>query len=174
MAGFGDKLLERLKEVTQATTEELATHAGVKLEQAYARLMALSYEGRTRSAGRGKNRAWSLPGDAPMVEPVPTVRAALGTSSHGWKPDLSRFVELDGAVAKSDKLLVQYPEPWRDTMLCSVTRPSGYFGVEGHAQVWNLRDDCYSVVDVVGWRERGWKVVRVQGEKDLARLVEES
>lgn len=175
MAGFGDKLLAHLKTVPQASTEELAKVAGVTLEQAYSRLMALSYEKRTISAGKGKNRAWSLPGGAPVAVATPAKVAGLvGNRNHGWKPNLSRFERLEGPVKVGDKLLVEYPEEWRHTMLCSVTRPDEYFGQQGMAQVWNLRDDCYGIVDWANYEARGWKVVRVKGEKDLAELTQES
>jgi len=175
MAGFGDKLLAHLKTVPQATTEELAKLAGVTLEQAYSRLMALSYEKRTVSAGKGKNRAWSLPDGDPIAAPAPAKAPSLvGNRNHGWKPDLSRFEPLSGPVKVGDKLLVEYPEEWRHTMLCSVTRANETFGQEGVAQVWNLRDDCYGVVDWAGYESRGWKIVRVKGEKDLEKLAQES
>lgn len=175
MAGFGDKLLAHLKTVPQASTEELAKLAGVTLEQAYSRLMALSYEKRTVSAGKGKNRAWSLPGGSPVAAvAAPKVQGLVGNRNHGWKPDLSRFEPLSGPVKAGDKLLVEYPEEWRHTMLCSVTREDGYFGQAGVAQVWNLRDDCFGIVDWAGFEARGWKIVRVKGEKDLEKLTQES
>lgn len=176
MAGFGDILLAHLKTVPQASTEELAKLANVKLEQAYSRLMALSYEKRVVSAGKGKNRAWSLPGGTPVAVSAPAKPSGtiVGNRNHGWKPDLSRFEPLVGSVAVGDKLLVEYPEEWRHTMLCSVTREDDYFGQQGVAQVWNLRDDCYGLVDWAGFEARGWKVVRVKGEKDLEKLAAES
>jgi hypothetical protein len=170
MAGFGDKFLSHLAANAQATTEELAQLAGVTPEQAYSRLMALSYEKRMVSAGKGKNRVWSLPGGKPVALAAPVKVAAVGNKSHGWKPDLSRYEALTGPVKKGEKLLVEYPEDWRHSMLCSVTRPDGYFDENGLAQVWNLRDDCFSLVDWANYAERGWKVVRIKGEKDLLRL----
>lgn len=174
--GFGDVLLGHLNGVPQRTTEELAKLAGVTLEQAYGRLMVLSYGGRCVSAGKGKNRAWSLPGGQPVATAVvPTKTAGLVVNrNHGWKPDLSRFEPLTGEVKMGDKLLVQYPEEWRHTMLCSVTRANEYFGQEGVAQVWNLREDCFGLVDWAGFEARGWKIARVKGEKDLEKLVDES
>lgn len=174
--GFGDVLLGHLKDVPQRSTEELAKLAGVTLDQAYGRLMVLSYGGRCVSAGKGKNRAWSLPGGAPVpVAAVLTKQAGLVVNrNHGWKPDLSRFEAFDGQVKPGDKLLVEYPEEWRHTMLCTVTRPDGYFGQQGLAQVWNLREDCFGLVDWAGFEARGWKIARVRGEKDLEKLVTES
>lgn len=172
MAGFGDKLLAHLKTVPQASTDELAKIVGVTLDQAYARLMALSYEKRTVSAGKGKNRAWSLPGNTPQpITPVvEKIASVVGNKSHGWKPDLTRFEPLNGPVKVGDKLLVEYPEEWRHTMLCTVTRDSGYFDKPELAQVWNMRDHCYGLVDWAGFAQRGWKIVRVKGEKDLDKL----
>jgi len=175
MAGFGDKLLAHLKTVPQASTEELAKLAGVTLEQAYSRLMALSYEKRMVSAGKGKNRAWSLPGGAPVASTVVPVAKIVDRKNHGWKPDLSRFEPLIGDVKVGDKLLVEYPEEWRHTMLCSVVKPAGYNEREPYiAQVWNLREDCYGIIDALTFEARGWKIVRVKGEKDLEKLATES
>ena len=176
MAGFGDKLLAHLGTVPHASTDDLAKLAGVTLEQAYSRLMALSYEKRVVSAGKGKNRAWALPGGEPVaVAVVPTKTAGLVVNrNHGWKPDLSRFEPLTGEVKAGDKLLVEYPEEWRHTMLCSVTRANEYFGQEGLAQVWNLREDCFGLVDWAGFEARGWKIARIKGEKDIEKLANES
>ena len=176
MAGFGDKLLAHLKTVPQSSTEELAKLGGVSLDQAYGRLMALSYEKRVISAGKGKNRAWSLPDGAPTSEAAAVPKLPLpGNKNHGWKPDLSRFEPLSGPVKLGDKLLVEYPEEWRHTMLCSVVKLPGYIEREPNiACVWNLRDDCYSIADVVSFEARGWKISRVKGEKDLEKLANES
>jgi hypothetical protein len=175
--GFGDVLLAHLKTIPQATTEELAKLAGVTLEQAYNRLMALSYEKRMISAGKGKNRAWSLPGGEPVAVATRANAKVVGIvdrRNHGWKPDLTRFELFDGQIKVGDKLLVEYPEEWRHTMLCSVTRADGYFGQQGLAQVWNLREDCFGLVDWSGFAARGWKIARVKGEKDLEKLATES
>ena len=176
MAGFGDKFLTHLGTVPQSSTDELAKLAGVTLEQAYSRLMALSYEKRVVSAGKGKNRAWSLPGGQPVATVAAPTKAAglIGNRNHGWKPDLSHFEPFTGQPKVGDKLLVQYPEEWRHTMLCSVTRANEYFGQEGVAQVWNLREDCYGLVDWAGFEARGWKIARVKSEKDLEKLADES
>jgi hypothetical protein len=175
MAGFGDIFLAHLKTVPQSSTEELAKLANVKLEQAYSRLMTLSYEKRVVSAGKGKNRAWSLHGGQPVAAAVvPTKTAGIvDRRNHGWKPDLSRFEPFTGEPKLGDKLLVQYPEEWRHTMLCSVTRANEYFGQDGVAQVWNLREDCFGLVDWAGFEARGWKIARVRSEKDLEKLAEE-
>jgi hypothetical protein len=175
MAGFGDKLLEYLKTVPQATTEELAKYAGVTYKQAYARLIFLtSQEKRVISAGKGVSRVWALPGTEGLI-PLPSKTSVVNKSlvdghKRGWKPDLSKHASVKGSVSKGDNLLVEYPEPWRHSMLCTVTRPTGYFGTEGHAQVWNLLDNCFSIVDVAGYEARGWKVVRVTNKKELERL----
>lgn len=172
--GFGDKLLAHLGEVKQANTTELAKVAGVTMEQAYARLMALSYEGRVTNSGKGRDRSWALPGGAVVFAPPPpkppkgSLPVAKGT---GWKPDTTRFAPVT-SVAKGDTLLVEYPEPWRSSMVCKVTRPSGYFGEENSAQVWNMRDNCFAAIDAVTWADRGWKIVKLTKKSDLESLLE--
>lgn len=181
MAGFGDFILAYLATVPQATTDEieLALKKDYKLTylQINARLHALSYEKRVKCAGKGKNKVWALPtSTTPLVVQYSSPRektvSLVDRKNHGWKPNLARFEPLvEGSKMKlKDKLLVEYPEDWRHTMFCSVTRLPD---ANGNVQVWNLRDHCFSVVDVTTYKSRGWKVVRVLKAKDIENLTEE-
>lgn len=171
MAGFGDKLLAHLKTVPQASTEELAKLAGVTLEQAYSRLMALSYEKRTISAGKGKNRAWSLPGGEPVaaVMAAPTQPSVVGNRNHGWKPSLARFEPVTTTPKVGDKLLVEYPEEWRHTALVAVSREPN---AEGAALCWDIRNKMCTFVpiELEAIAKYKVKVVVVKSEKDLIAL----
>lgn len=173
MAGFGDKLLAHLKTVPQASTEELAALAGVTLEQAYSRLMALSYEKRTVSAGKGKNRAWSLPGGEPVAAPVVDKPALVGNRNHGWKPSLKRFEPVVETPRVGDKLLVEYPEEWRHSALVAVSREPN---AEGAALCWDIRNKMCTFVPIEpeAIAKYGVKVVLVKNEKDLIALENES
>lgn len=172
--GCGSVMLAHLEKVDHASTTELAELAGVDIKKAYSRLQFLeTQEGVLSSVGKGDAKVWSLTSKAdnlPAATPRETASIG-GNRSHGWKPSVARYASLEGDVEKGDKLLVEYPEEWRHSMLCFVTRPSDYFGEEGLAQVWNARDRCYSVVDVKGYKERGWKVVRVDNKKEFASLM---
>lgn len=172
--GFGSVMLEHLEKVDHASTKELAELAGVDMKQAYSRLQFLcAQEGVLRSVGRGDAKVWSLASKAESLPEVVRLEPTSvgGNRSHGWKPDVSGYAPLAGSVEKGDKLLVQYPEEWRHSMLCYVTRPSGYFGHDNLAQVWNARDRCYSVVDVTGYEERGWKVFKIKSNKEFSSLI---
>ena len=174
MAGFGDKLLAHLKTVPQASTEELAKLAGVTVEQAYSRLMALSYEKRTISAGKGKNRAWSLPGGEPVAAsaPVTDKSSVVGNRNHGWKPSLARFEPLFETPKVGAKLLVEYPEEWRHSALVVVSREPD---AQGAALCWDIRNKmCTFVpVDLTAIAKHGVKVVLVKSEKDVVALENE-
>jgi hypothetical protein len=170
MAGFGDKLLAHLKTVPQATTEELAKLAGVSLEQAYSRLMALSYEKRTVSAGKGKNRAWSLPGGEPVAISAPADKPALaGNRNHGWKPSLARFEPVLDTPKVGAKLLVEYPEEWRHSALVAVSREPN---AEGASLCWDIRNKMCTFVPVEpeAAAKHGVKLAYVSREKDLIAL----
>lgn len=181
MAGFGDFILAYLATVPQATTDdiELALKKDYKLTylQINARLHALSYEKRVKYAGKGKNKVWALPGStAPLVAQVSSPRettiSLVDRKNHGWKPNIAQYEPLvEGSKMKlKDKLMVEYPEDWRHSMFCSVTRLPD---ANGNVQVWNLRDHCFSVVDVTTYKSRGWKVARVLKAKDIDELTEE-
>ncbi len=170
MAGFGDKLLAHLKTVPQATTEELAKVAEVTLDQAYNRLMALSYEKRTISAGKGKNRAWSLPGGAPVALAAPVKVAPTGVvKAYGWKPSLDRFQAVKETPKVGTKLLVEYPEDWRHTALVTVNRAPSE---EGASLCWDLRNSMFTYVpvDSAVAAKLGIKLAIVTREKDLLSL----
>jgi len=175
MAGFGDKLLAHLKTVPQASTEELAKLAGVTLEQAYSRLMALSYEKRTISAGKGKNRAWSLPGGEPVAAaatPAVDKPSVVGNRNHGWKPSLARFEPIVETPKVGSKLLVEYPEEWRHTALVSVSREPN---AQGAALCWDIRNKMCTFVPIKleAIVKYGVKVVLVKSEKDVVALENE-
>lgn len=190
MAGFGDRLLAYLGTVTGSSVEALAKAAGVTEKQAYSRLMFMTYEGRLECVGRGKNRVWSLASGAPKeqqhtrevrvnaakarpsAEDDPKLSSLTDRRSYGWKPDLTPYeaFSAEGELTKGDMLLVEYPERWRHSMLCYVTRERGYFGVDGQAQVWNVRDACYSIVDYRTFEERGWKIAKITSRKDFETL----
>ncbi len=179
--GFGTAMLERLREVPHASTEELAKIAGVKVEQAYSRLMFLqSQEKMVVSVGKGAAKVWSLAGKDP---PPPSVvkqlqsSAAVGPAfnrNHGWKPTLARFpgISLGEVVKTGDKLLIEYPEGWRHSVLVSVTRAPDATGV---AQCWDLRSKqyAYAPVTMEAAYARNIKVARVLSEKDVVALENE-
>ncbi len=180
--GFGTTMVNRLREVDHASTEELAKVAGVTVEQAYSRLMFLqSQEKLVISAGKGAAKVWSMadkaPPPAPVVERVkadaPPV-AGLFNRNHGWKPSLKRYPILtdEAQVGPGAKLLVEYPEGWRHTALVSVCRAPDANGV---SQCWDVRNKMYTYVPVTAASAAryGCKVVQVSGEKDLIALENE-
>lgn len=179
--GFGVALLNRLREVDHATTEELAKVAGVTPEQASSRLYYLQHHDHVVvSAGRGLAKVWSLVGKNLPPEPVvETVKKDETVNSffnrgHGWKPSLTGRDVIAGLldVKKGDKLLVEYPEEWRHSALVSVVREPSEDGV---AQCWDLRSNGYTYVPVgaEAMAKHNVKVVRVTGEKELIALENE-
>lgn len=174
--GFGTAMLNRLGEVDHASTEELAKVAGVTPEQAYSRLMFLqSQEGMVVSSGKGKAKLWSLAGKGAPPAPAPVAPERKDTvsgnfnKSHGWKPSLTGFEPLTAAAKVGDKLLVEYPEGWRDSALVAVSREPN---AEGAALCWDLRNKMCSFVPVEpeAMVKYGVKAVRVTSEKDLIAL----
>ncbi len=180
--GFGTVMVNRLKEVDFASTEELATLAGVTLEQAYSRLMFLqSQEKMVVSAGKGQAKVWSMADKAPPPAPSapasaegPDTVAGHFNRSHGWKPSLSKYPPVVSAeqVAVGSKLLVEYPDGWRHSALVSVSRLPDANGV---AQCWDVRNKMYTYVPVTpeSAAKHNCKVHRVTGEKDLIALENE-
>lgn len=177
--GFGTVMVNRLREVDYASTDDLAKIAGVTVEQAYSRLMFLqSQEKLVTSTGKGAAKLWSMADKAPP--PAPVVEATKeegigGNRSHGWKPSLRKYEPVEGAVnlKKGDKLLVEYPEGWRHTALVTLTRdPDVEAGV---AQAWDLRNHVYTYVPVGAetMRKHNAKVVKVVSEKDVIALENE-
>jgi hypothetical protein len=175
--GFGTAMINRLREVDHASTEELAKIAGVTVEQAYSRLMFLqSQEKMVISAGKGAAKVWSMADKAPP--PAPVVEATkeesvggLFNRSHGWKPSLNRYppVATDEQIIVGSKLLVEYPESWRHTAFVSVCRAPDEKGV---SQCWDMRSKMYTYVPVTpdAANKYGCKVHRVTGEKDVIAL----
>jgi hypothetical protein len=175
--GFGTAMVNHLREVDYASTDDLAKIAGVTTEQAYSRLMFLqSQEKLVVSTGKGAAKLWSMADKAPP--PVPVIAATKEESvggafnkNHGWKPSLRGREAIGGLldVKKGDKLLVEYPEGWRHTALVSVCREPTEDGV---AQCWDIRGSGYTYVPVgaEAMAKYNVKVVRVNGEKDLITL----
>lgn len=176
--GFGTVMINRLREVDHASTEELAKLAGVTIEQAYSRLMFLqSQEKMVVSAGKGQAKVWSMADKAPP--PAPTLEStreegvsANFNKNHGWKPSLRKYKLVEGAASlkKGDKLLVEYPEGWRHSALVTLTRdPDVEAGV---AQAWDIRNHVYTYVPVgyEAMRKHNVKVALVDGEKDVIAL----
>lgn len=176
--GFGTVMVEHLRKVDHASTEDLAKLAGVTVEQAYSRLMFLqSQEQMVVSAGRGAAKVWSMADKAPP--PVPVIEgtkeagvAANFNKNHGWKPSLKKYHVVEGAasVKKGDTLLVEYPEGWRHSALVTLTRdPDMETGV---CQAWDKRNHVFTYVPVgyEAQRKANAKVVQITSEKDMIAL----
>jgi len=178
--GFGAVLVNHLRSVDHASTDELAKIAGVRPEQAYARLMYLqSHSGIVRSSGRGTAKLWSMADKEapPMPKAAVESRSESITGgfnrSHGWKPSLDSYKILDGVGAsRKDKLLVEYPENWRHTALVEVLRDPGNDGV---AMCWDLRNKMFTYVPVTpeSMVKHSVKVAKIVSEKDLVKLENE-
>jgi hypothetical protein len=176
--GFGTVMVEKLREVDHASTEELAKLAGVTVEQAYSRLMFLqSQEKMVVSSGKGSAKLWSMADKAPP--PVPKVEATGETSAaaafnknHGWKPSLRKYQVVEGAASlkKGDTLLVEYPEGWRHTALVTLTRDPDV--EKGVAQAWDIRNHVFTYIPVgyESMKKANVKVVQVTSEKDVIAL----
>lgn len=176
--GFGTVMINHLREVDHASTEDLAKLANVTVEQAYSRLMFLqSQEKMVVSAGKGSAKVWSMADKAPP--PAPTVEAtkedgvsANFNKNHGWKPSLKRYQAVEGAASlkKGDCLLVEYPEGWRHSALVTLTRdPDPDTGV---VQAWDIRNHVFTYVPVgyEAMRKNNVKVAQILGEKDRVAL----
>jgi hypothetical protein len=176
--GFGTVMVNRLREVDHASTEELAKLAGVTVEQAYSRLMFLqSQEKMVVSAGKGPAKVWSMAGKAPPPAPVVEASRPEGVTdafnrSHGWKPSLKRYEALSEAAKVGDKLLVEYPDKWRHSAVVAVSRPPN---AEGAALCWDIRNKMCTFVPVTpeAMAKHNVRVVRVTNEKDLIALENE-
>jgi len=174
--GFGTIMVERLREVDFASTEDLAKLANVTVEQAYSRLMFLqSQEKMVVSAGKGSAKVWSMADKAPP--PAPVLEATKeegvgGNRNHGWKPSLKRYQPLTEAPKVGDKLLVEYPDGWRHSALVSVTREPN---AEGAALCWDLRNRMCTFVPVTpeALAKHNVKAVRLTSEKDIIALENE-
>ena len=174
--GFGTAMLEHLATVDHASTAELATVAGVTVEQAYSRLIFLqSQEKMVVSAGKGAAKLWSMTGKAPPPQPVAVpgkvseTVAGVFNKSHGWKPSLAAFPAPVAPVVKGDNLLVEYPEEWRHSALVTVLRTPDEKGV---SQCWDQRNKCFAYVPVtpVSAAQYGVKLAIVTGEKNMQIL----
>ncbi len=173
--GFGTTMVNRLREVDYASTDDLAKLAGVTTEQAYSRLMFLqSQEKIVVSTGKGASKLWSMadkaPPPAPAIEAKPVDGVAgLFNRSHGWKPSLAGFATPVAPIVKGDNLLVEYPEEWRHSALVTVLRTPDELGA---AMCWNVRDQCYCAVPVTPTAIAKWsvKVVLINGEKNMQIL----
>lgn len=174
--GFGTVMLEHLGTVDHATTMELATLAGVTVEQAYSRLMFLqSQEKMVVSAGKGAAKTWSMAGKAPPPEPTPAAGApsesvaGIFNKNHGWKPSLKTYPAPVAPIIKGDNLLVEYPEDWRHSALVTVLRTPDDQGV---SQCWDQRNKCFAYVPVtpVSTAKYGIKLAIVTGEKNMQIL----
>lgn len=179
--GFGTVMVNRLREVDFASTEELAKLAGVTVEQAYSRLMFLqSQEKMVVSAGKGAAKVWSMADKAPPPAPAASEPkreegvAANFNRNHGWKPSLRRYEPIteETQLGRGAKLLIEYPEGWRHTAFVSLTRVPDSNGV---AQAWDLRNKVYAYVPVTpaAAAKYGCKIVKVNGEKDAVALENE-
>lgn len=179
--GFGTTMINHLREVPHASTEDLARIAGVTVEQAYSRLMFLqSQERMVVSAGKGAAKVWSMADKAPPPAPVGEVTKEEGVSAtfnknHGWKPSLSRFQPVEGSASlkKGDTLLVEYPEGWRHTALVTLTRDPDVGN--GVCQAWDKRNHVFTYIPV-GYetmRKHNVKVVQLTSEKDIVAMENE-
>lgn len=188
--GFGDLMLAKLREVPHASTDELATAAQVTPQQAYSRLTFLEKNGGgIKSVGKGTAKIWHVDGTEPPPEPTKdeesgedAPRDALGYElKRGWKPSHRGLIPLDPVAAPAavgDKLLVEYPEHWRNSVAITVRRlPDGGHLPDTAANRGVALCDlignsgaCY--VDVKHFQERGWKVSRLT-KKDITRLFGE-
>ena len=174
--GFGTVMVNRLREVDYASTDDLAKIAGVTVEQAYSRLMFLqSQEKLVTSTGKGSAKLWSMADKAPP--PAPTLEASKeegvgGNRNHGWKPSLKRYPTLGDDVKVGDKLLVEYPDGWRHSALVSVAREPN---AEGTALCWELKYKMYTYVPVTpeAMAKYNVKAVRLTSEKDVIALENE-
>lgn len=178
--GFGTVMIDRLREVDHASTEELAKLAEVTVKQAYTRLMFLqTQEGLVVSVGKGSAKVWSMADKAPPPAPVvegakeETISAAFNRS-HGWKPSMKGMTPLEGEanVEVGDKLLVEYPEGWRDSAFVSVSRLPDTNGV---SMCWDVRSNGFTYVPVssAAQAKYGVKIARVEGEKAAIALENE-
>jgi len=176
--GFGTVMVNRLREVDYASTDELAKLAGVTTEQAYSRLMFLqSQEKLVVSTGKGAAKLWSMADKAPPPAPVIEATKEEGVGghfnrSHGWKPSLTRYPALDVAAKVGDKLLVEYPDGWRHSALVAVSREPN---AEGAALCWDLKNKMCTFVPVTpeAIAKYNVKVVRLTSEKDIVALENE-
>jgi hypothetical protein len=175
--GFGTIMVNRLREVDFASTEELAKLAGVTLEQAYSRLMFLqSQEKMVKSSGKGTAKLWSMIDKASPPAPVVTHSSSDVTNnrSHGWKPSLKRYpsVTPNEQITVGSKLLVEYSEGWRHSAFVSVCRAPDASGV---SQCWDMRNKMYTYVPVTSEAAAKYnvKVHRVTSEKDFVALENE-
>lgn len=176
--GFGTVMVEHLRAVDHASTEDLAKLAGVTVEQAYSRLMFLqSQEKMVVSAGKGSAKVWSMADKAPPPAPVMEATKEEGVSAnfnknHGWKPNLKKYQVVEGAASlkKGDTLLVEYPEGWRHSALVQLTREPDV--EKGVAQAWDLRNHVFTYIPVgyEAMRNANVKVVQITSEKDVIAL----
>lgn len=176
--GFGTVMVERLREVDHASTEELAKLANVTVEQAYSRLMFLqSQEKMVVSSGKGAAKLWSMADKAPPPPPVVETTKEEGVSAnfnknHGWKPSLARFRVVEGAASlkKGDTLLVEYPEGWRHTALVVLTRDPDV--EKGVCQAWDKRNHVFTYIPVgyEAMKKANVKVVQLTSEKDILAM----
>lgn len=173
--GFGTLMVEHLRNVDHASTEDLAKLAGVTTKQAYSRLMFLqSQEKMVISSGKGAAKVWSMADKAPPPVPVTVESVSTFNKNHGWKPSLAKYPAVEGAASlkKGDTLLVEYPDGWRHSALVSVCRAPDANGV---SQCWDIRNKMYTYVPVTpeSAAKHNVKVHRVTGEKDLIALENE-
>jgi hypothetical protein len=176
--GFGTVMVERLRQVDHASTEELAKLANVTVEQAYSRLMFLqSQEKMVVSSGKGSSKLWSMADKAPPPAPViqatgETSAAAAFNKSHGWKPSLAKFQVVEGAASlkKGDTLIVEYPESWRHSALVTLTREPDI--EKGVAQAWDKRNHVFTYIPVgyEAMKKANVKVVQLISEKDIVAM----
>lgn len=176
--GFGTTMVNHLREVEYASTDDLAKIAGVTVEQAYSRLMFLqSQEKLVTSTGKGSAKLWSMADKAPPPAPIieNTREEGVGANfnrNHGWKPSLTRYPALAEPVKVGDKLLIEYPDGWRHSALVSVSREPN---VEGAALCWDMRNKMCTYVPVTSeaLAKHNVKAVKVVSEKDVIALENE-
>lgn len=178
--GYGELMLARLREVPHATTNELAELAGVPVKHAESRLYYLQHhDGRIKSVGKGAAKLWFLPEcetppeapppEAPKPPKQPELDALGFESKSGWKPSHRSFVPFDPIteVSVGDRLLIEYPERWRDSVAVFVRRVPDDKGV-ALCGFLDSSSSCY--VDLKTFAARGWKVSRLS-KQDAERLL---
>lgn len=174
--GFGKLLMEYLQTHQQASTEELAKHADISLQQAYSRLTFMqSQEKKVVSTGKSFSKIWSLvdsngsPGSPKAPSgPVPVASIFRG-AKNVWKPSLANYQILasDVPVSLKTKVLVEYPEPWRDSVFAQVIRLPDE---KGTVQAWDLRNRMYCYIPTSNASDYGIRVAVVIKEREALKL----
>lgn len=155
--GFGSVMLDRLR-TGPASTEELATLAGVTPQQAYSRLSFLqSQEDMLESVGKGTKKVWAFKGQSQELQnQAQTLSAHSDGPEHGHDAVDTSETALD--IKKGDKLLVRYLESERAEAHVVVTRPAD---PDGTVLCWDLGLGSYLYVPTLHCRKYGMRVFKV-------------